>query len=171
MCQRVMIAIATVLRPKVIIADEPTSALDVTQQAGILRDLDGLKQHLGIAIILITHDLGVVAGMADDVAVMYAGRIVEQAPATEVFAAPRHPYTAGLMAARPRLDRPDDPLTPIRGGPPELSSDAQECAFLPRCAKATIACRTQPWPPLSEVAPDHLAACYNPMFAPVEQEA
>ena len=165
MCQRVMIAIATVLRPKVIIADEPTSALDVTQQAGILRDLDGLKQHLGIAIILITHDLGVVAGMADDVAVMYAGRIVEQAPAADIFANPRHPYSAGLMAARPRLDRPDDPLTPIRGGPPELSTDAPECAFLPRCAKATTACRTQPWPALSEVAPEHLAACYNPMFA------
>src|SRR5574338_114193 len=122
MCQRVMIAIATVLRPKVI--------------------------------------------MADDVAVMYAGRIIEQAPAADVFAAPRHPYTAGLMAARPRLDRPDDPLTPIRGGPPELSSGAPECAFLPRCAKATMACRTQPWPALTDVAPQHVAACYNPMFAP-----
>jgi len=171
MCQRVMIAIATVLRPKVIIADEPTSALDVTQQASILRDLDGLKQHLGIAIILITHDLGVVAGMADAVAVTYAGRIVEQGSAEEIFARPRHPYSAGLMAARPRLDRPDEPLTPIRGGPPELAGDNAHCAFLPRCPKATIACRTEPWPALEEVSPGHSVACYNPMFAPDAEEA
>jgi oligopeptide/dipeptide ABC transporter ATP-binding protein len=171
MCQRVMIAIATVLRPKLIIADEPTSALDVTQQAGILRDLDGLKEHLGIAILLITHDLGVVAGMADDVAVMYAGRVVEESSAEEIFAHPRHPYSAGLMAARPRVDRAGERLTPIRGGPPELSAPGDECAFLPRCPKAIIACRTQPWPPLSEVAENHSAACYNPMFLAEDEPA
>jgi len=170
MCQRVMIAIATVLRPKLIIADEPTSALDVTQQAGILRDLDGLKEHLGIAILLITHDLGVVAGMADDVAVMYAGRVVEQSSAEEVFAHPRHPYSAGLLAARPRVDRAGERLTPIRGGPPELSAENEECAFLPRCPKAISACRTQPWPPLATVADSHVAACYNPMFQPEQEE-
>ncbi|MHB8685092.1 MAG: ABC transporter ATP-binding protein [Dehalococcoidia bacterium] len=171
MCQRVMIAIATVLRPKVIIADEPTSALDVTQQAVVLRDLDGLKEHLGVAIILITHDLGVVAGMADDVAVMYAGRIVERASAADVFARPRHPYSAGLMAARPRVDRPDERLTPIRGAPPEPGSTAPECAFLPRCPKAISTCRTEPWPALVEVAEAHFAACFNPMFQPEEAPA
>ncbi|HEX5479613.1 MAG TPA: ABC transporter ATP-binding protein [Dehalococcoidia bacterium] len=171
MCQRVMIAIATVLRPKVIIADEPTSALDVTQQAGILRDLDGLKEHLGVAIILITHDLGVVAGMADDVAIMYAGRVVEQAPALDVFERPRHPYSAGLMAARPRVDRPDERLLPIRGAPPELSGDSEQCAFLPRCPKAVSTCRTELWPPLEEVGRDHHAACFNPMFQPDDEPA
>jgi peptide/nickel transport system ATP-binding protein len=164
MCQRVMIAIATVLKPKLIIADEPTSALDVTQQAGILRDLDDLKRHLGISILLITHDLGVVAGMADDVAVMYAGRIVERGSAEDVFARPRHPYCAGLMAARPRVDRVGQRLAPIRGGPPEPASDAPECAFLPRCPKALNTCRTEPAPPLAPVEAGHLAACYNPMF-------
>ncbi len=166
MCQRVMIAIATVLRPKVIIADEPTSALDVTQQAVVLRDLDGLREHLGAAIVLITHDLGVVAGMADDVAVMYGGRIVERASAADVFARPRHPYSAGLMAARPRVDRPDERLTPIRGAPPEPGSTAPECAFLPRCPKAISICRSEPWPALVEVAEAHHAACFNPMFQP-----
>jgi oligopeptide/dipeptide ABC transporter ATP-binding protein len=170
MCQRVMIAIATVLRPKLIIADEPTSALDVTQQAGILRELDGLKEHLGIAILLITHDLGVVAGMADDVAMMYAGRVVEESSAEEIFAHPRHPYSAGLLAARPRVDRVGERLTPIRGGPPELAGDGNECAFLPRCPKAISACRTQPWPGLAEVAEGHTAACYNPMFVADEDE-
>jgi oligopeptide/dipeptide ABC transporter ATP-binding protein len=166
MCQRVMIAIATVLRPRLIIADEPTSALDVTVQAAILRELDDLKTDLNASILLITHDLGVVAQMADDVAVMYAGRIVEQGAAHAIYARPRHPYTAALMAARPRLDDPGRPLQAIRGTPPDLGELSGECAFLPRCTKAVSACRTNPWPALSEIAPGHRAACFNPMFQP-----
>jgi peptide/nickel transport system ATP-binding protein len=167
MCQRIMIAIATILRPRVILADEPTSALDVTVQAAILREINILKEQLDASIVLITHDLGVVARMADEVAIMYAGRIIEQAPAADIFDAPLHPYTAGLLAARPRVDRPEEPLTPIRGAPPEMTELNGECAFLPRCPKAVLACRTQPWPPLAPTdgQPDrHLAACYNPMF-------
>ncbi len=166
MCQRVMIAIATILRPQVIIADEPTSALDVTVQAGILRQLDELKQTTGAAILLITHDLGVVAQMAGEVAVMYAGRIVEQAAAAALFARPSHPYTAALLAARPRLDADHRPLQPIRGTPPDLAALTGQCAFLERCTKAVSQCRTEPWPPLATAAPGHEAACYNPMFYP-----
>jgi len=171
MCQRVMIAIATVLRPQVIIADEPTSALDVTVQAAILRELDDLKHRLGASIVLITHDLGVVAQMADEVAVMYAGRIIERAAAEDVYARPRHPYTSALLAARPRLDEPGRPLRQIRGTPPDLANLSGECAFLPRCSKAISACRGEPWPALAELAPGHAAACFNPMFQAVDQRA
>jgi oligopeptide/dipeptide ABC transporter ATP-binding protein len=167
MCQRVMIAIATILQPRVIIADEPTSALDVTVQAGILRELDDLKREGGASILLITHDLGVVAQMADDVAVMYAGRIVEQANARALFARPAHPYTAALLAARPRLDaHRRRPLQPIRGAPPDLAALTGECAFLERCTKAVSQCRSEPWPHLQPVSPAHDAACYNTMFYP-----
>jgi oligopeptide/dipeptide ABC transporter ATP-binding protein len=162
MCQRVMIAIATVLNPRVIIADEPTSALDVTVQAGILQELDDLKRTLRAAIMLITHDLGVVAMMADEVAVMYAGRIVEHGTAEQVYARPAHPYTAALLAARPRLDADRQSLQAIRGTPPDLAQLTGECAFLPRCGKAVNACREQPWPPLT--AASHAVACFNPMF-------
>lgn len=164
MCQRVMIAIATVLKPSVIIADEPTSALDVTVQAAILRELNDLKRDIGASILLIAHDLGVVAQMADDVAVMYAGRIVERAPAGEVFARPLHPYMAALLAARPRLDGDRRPLQMIRGAPPDLAELTGMCAFLPRCTKAVNECRTEAWPPLRATVPGHEAACYNPMF-------
>ena len=166
MCQRVMIAIATILKPRVIIADEPTSALDVTVQAAILRELDELKRATGAAILLITHDLGVVAQMASDVAVMYAGRIVEQGTAAALFARPAHPYTAALLAARPRLDADRRPLQPIRGTPPDLGALTGQCAFLERCTKAVNDCRTEPWPTLEPVAPGHEAACFNPMFYP-----
>jgi len=166
MCQRVMIAIATVLRPRVIIADEPTSALDVTVQAQILLELQALKDALGAAILLITHDLGVVAQMADDMAVMYAGRIVERADAARVFAEPAHPYTAALLDARPRLDDAGRRLRVIRGAPPDLGDLDGHCAFLPRCSKAVSACRERPWPPLEEVAQQHEAACFNPMYRP-----
>jgi oligopeptide/dipeptide ABC transporter ATP-binding protein len=164
MCQRVMIAIATVLRPRLIIADEPTAALDVTVQASILRELDGLRHSLGVSIILITHDLGVVAQFADDVAVMYAGRIVERGTTSEVYARPRHPYTSGLLAARPRLDAPGGRLASIPGSPPDLGELTGECAFLPRCGKAVTACRVDAWPELRAVNGDHAAACYNPMY-------
>jgi oligopeptide/dipeptide ABC transporter ATP-binding protein len=166
MCQRVMIAIATVLKPAVIIADEPTSALDVTMQAAILQELDDLRERTGTAILLITHDLGVVANIADDVAVMYAGRIVERGAAIEVYRRPQHPYTAALLAARPRLDDPGRKLVSIKGAPPDLADMPGECAFLPRCAKAVNICRTDPWPELRELRPAHAAACYNPMFHP-----
>lgn len=163
MAQRVMIAMATVLRPAVIIADEPTSSLDVTMQAAILRELDGLRREQGTAIMLITHDLGVVASIADEVAVMYAGRIVEQGTAEAVYARPQHPYTAALLAARPRLDNPGRALTSIRGTPPDLATLTAECAFLPRCTKTVNACRAEPWPALAR-ANGHAVACFNPVF-------
>ncbi len=168
MSQRVIIAIATVLNPKVIIADEPTSDLDVTVQAGILNELERLRMERGVSILLITHDLGVVAQMADEVAVMYAGRIAEQGPAHDVFRRPRHPYTWSLLATLPRLDQARRPLEAIKGSPPDLAELPAECAFLPRCRKAVSACRTQPSPALTELAPGHQAACYNPVYHPEE---
>ncbi len=168
MCQRVVIAIATMLGPQVLIADEPTASLDVTVQAGILRELDRLRQERGVAILLITHDLGVVAQMADEVAVMYAGRIFERGPAYEVLKRPRHPYTWSLLAALPRLDRDGHALQPIKGSPPDLAELGEECAFLPRCRKAVSACRTEPPPPLEKVAPDHFVACRNRVYQPDE---
>jgi oligopeptide/dipeptide ABC transporter ATP-binding protein len=159
-----MIAIATVMRPSVIIADEPTSSLDVTVQAAILYELQELRDSLGAGIILITHDLGVVAHAADEVAVMYAGRIVEHGATAAVYARPQHPYTAALLGARPRLDDPGRRIQPIRGAPPDLSALTGECAFLPRCSKVVNVCRNDAWPQLREIAPAHAAACFNPMF-------
>jgi oligopeptide/dipeptide ABC transporter ATP-binding protein len=167
MAQRVMIAIATVLRPRVIIADEPTSALDVTVQAAILAELDRLRAELGSAILLITHDLGVVAQMAQRVAVMYAGRIVETGHARDIFRAPRHPYTWSLLSTLPRLDRSVDRLPQIKGQPPDLSALSGECAFLPRCPKAVNACRSSPWPDLAPVGDGHAVACFNPVLPSV----
>jgi oligopeptide/dipeptide ABC transporter ATP-binding protein len=164
MCQRVMIAIATALNPRVIIADEPTSSLDVTIQAAILDELNRLQQRRGVSIILITHDLGIVAKMADGVAVMYAGRVVEEGPVNEVFHRPWHPYSWGLLQSLPRLDGSQKPLLSIKGAPPDLTRLPPECAFLPRCRKATITCRNQPTPPLAEVSPGHRVACFNPVY-------
>ena len=165
MAQRVMIAIATALNPSVLIADEPTSALDVTVQAGILDDRARLQQQHGTSILLITHDLGVVAQMADDVAVMYAGSIVETGAVRELFQRPRHPYTWALLASRPRLDAEARQRLPaIRGNPPNLAELPAECAYVPRCPKATTLCRTEPAPALEELEPRHLAACYNPVY-------
>ncbi len=166
--QRVFIAIATVLNPKVVIADEATSALDMTVQAGILRELDRLRQERGISILLITHDLGVVAQMADEVAVMYAGRIAEHGRTRDVLRRPRHPYTWSLLATLPRLDQDRHPLVPIKGSPPDLAELPAECAFLPRCRKAVSECRTKPSPPLTELIPGQRAACYNPVYHPEE---
>lgn len=165
MSQRVMLAIATALNPKVLILDEPTSALDVTVQAAILEDLRRIQSQQGTALLLISHDLGVVAQMADEVAVMYAGSIVEQAPARQLFESPRHPYTASLLASRPRWDQ-DGPhrLAFIRGSPPSLIDLPEGCPFLPRCNKATTRCRSGPAPALTGVAEGHLVACYNPMY-------
>jgi peptide/nickel transport system ATP-binding protein len=143
MRQRAMIAMAVANEPDLLIADEPTTALDVTVQAQILEVLDSLRARLGIGLILITHDLGVVAGMADSVAVMYAGRVVERAEVDAVFETPRHPYTRGLLAALPKLDAGDEPLVGIEGRPPSLHDRPPGCAFHPRCALAEARCRIE----------------------------
>jgi oligopeptide/dipeptide ABC transporter ATP-binding protein len=165
MSQRVMIAIAVALNPKVLILDEPTSALDVTVQAALLEDLRQLQRQYGTSILLITHDLGVVAQMADDVVVMYAGSVAEYAGVNALFERPRHPYTWSLLNSRPRLDREDrGRLTSIRGTPPSLVDMPDECPFLPRCPKATNVCRSEPVPALSRLDEGHFAACYNPIY-------
>jgi peptide/nickel transport system ATP-binding protein len=158
MRQRVMIAIAVACNPKVLIADEPTTALDVTIQAGILDLMRDIRERLGTAIILITHDLGVVADVADRVMVMYAGRKVEEAPATELFAHPQHPYTTGLLAALPRSGR--ERLQDIPGVVPSLAQLPDACAFAPRCPRADGDCRQVP--PLDPVRPEHRTACFHP---------
>ena len=148
--QRVMIAMALSCDPDLLIADEPTTALDVTVQAQVLELIRTEQRRRGMALILITHNLGVVAGMCERVAVMYAGRFVELAPAATLFADPRHPYTRGLLAALPRLDGPrNGPLAAIPGAPPRLSDPPAGCAFAPRCAQASDECRAAP-PPLRE---------------------
>ncbi|WPB85363.1 ABC transporter ATP-binding protein [Sediminicoccus rosea] len=164
MRQRVMIAIALACKPKLLIADEPTTALDVTVQAQILALLDELKRETGTAVVLITHDLGVVRDHADEVAVMYAGRLAERAPAAELFARPEHPYTIGLLGAAPRLDSRRARLASIEGTVPDLRSPPPGCRFAPRCPFAIAACEALP--PLAEVTPGHLVACHR---APLDQ--
>ncbi len=159
MRQRVGIAIAIACRPKLLIADEPTTALDVTIQAQILDLLRALQAELGMGVLLITHDLGVVAGMADRVAVMYGGRIVEHGPADAVFAHPGMPYTAGLLAATPRLDRPGGRLQPIPGRPSVAAGPTVACRFSPRCLRADTICRRDA-PVLRPVGAAHEAACH-----------
>jgi peptide/nickel transport system ATP-binding protein len=163
MRQRVMIAMALACDPKILIADEPTTALDVTIQAGILDLLRDIRERLGTAIILITHNLGVVADIADDVIVMYAGRKAEEAPVHELFAAPQHPYTIGLLAAVPRPGGADSQgrLQEIPGRVPSLAELPTACAFAPRCPRADELSRTQV-PELLEVRPNHLVACFHP---------
>lgn len=163
MCQRVMIAIAMALNPKVLIADEPSSALDVTIQAQILYQIRRLKEQRGTAVLLITHDFGVVAQMADDVAIMYAGSVVEYGTTEEIFRAPSHPYTWALLQALPRLDRADQGLRSIPGSPPNPIDLKDECPFIPRCNKALTVCRVGPMPRLTHVAGEHSVACYNPI--------
>ncbi len=159
MRQRAMIAMALACEPQLIIADEPTTALDVTVQAQILDLLKDMAARTGSALILITHDLGVVARYADRVVVMYAGRVVESAPAEELYARPRHPYTRGLMASVPRLHSDaGERLVPIEGQPPDLSRMPVGCAFAPRCRQATDICRNEP-PPLRDCGPLHRVAC------------
>jgi oligopeptide/dipeptide ABC transporter ATP-binding protein len=159
MRQRVMIAMALACKPKLILADEPTTALDVTIQAQILQLLKDLTREMGVGLMLITHNLGVVARYADRVNVMYAGRVVESAPTDELFRNPRHPYTLGLTASVPRLDTPKDAgLVPIRGQAPDLARLPAGCAYAPRCPMAEEACRAAP-PAAETVGPDHLAAC------------
>ncbi|MFN8618939.1 MAG: ABC transporter ATP-binding protein [Dehalococcoidia bacterium] len=165
MCQRVMIGIATALDPDVIIADEPTSALDVTIQAQILHQLDRLRKDRGTAILLITHDFGVVAQMADEVAVMYAGKVVERGGVNEMLKSPLHPYTHALLGTLPRVDGHHEHLRQIPGHPPAMAAPAERCPFIPRCSKVMNICRNEPPPPL--VQPEgatHEVACYNPVW-------
>lgn len=163
MCQRVMLAIALVMRPRLLIADEATSGLDVTLQAEILERLKRLCRELNSAILLITHDLGIVAHMGDRVAVMYGGALAETAEVIPLFKEPRHPYTWALLQSLPRLDDAGRRLQPLRGSPPDMVNLPEECPFLPRCHKALSRCRVEPRPPLREIASRHQVACYNPM--------
>ena len=164
MCQRIMLAIALVLRPRLLIADEPTSGLDVTLQAEILQRLKALCQEQHSTILLITHDMGIVANMAHTVGVIYAGNLVESADVFTLFREPQHPYTASLLNTLPRLDDAGRRLQPLRGSPPDMTNLPEECPFLPRCHKALSRCRVEPRPPLDEVAPGHGVACYNPVL-------
>ena len=159
MRQRVMIAMALALDPAVIIADEPTTALDVTVQAQIMDLLLTLQQENGMGIVLITHDLGVVAETADRVAVMYAGSIVETGPIGPLFSRPAHPYTVGLMNSMPRLDQMGGRLSPIHGSPPSLSDIPSGCSFHPRCPRAQAVCSVEA-PPLRDVGPGRQSACH-----------
>jgi peptide/nickel transport system ATP-binding protein len=172
MCQRVMIAIAIACSPRVLIADEPTTALDVTIQAGVLDVFRDLRDRLGTAIILITHDLGVVADIADRAVVMYAGRAVEEAPVAELFGRPRHPYTAGLMAAIPSAavaaENGPRRLAEIPGMVPPPFGDPEECAFHPRCPRAQADC-SRARPPVDSYGYGHFAACFHPLEAAHER--
>jgi oligopeptide/dipeptide ABC transporter ATP-binding protein len=166
--QRVMIAIALACDPKVLIADEPTTALDVTIQAQILALLDDLKERLGMAVLLITHDMGVVAGRADRVNVMYAGRIVESAHTSPLFSHMHHPYTQALLGSIPKLTQdPDIELFSIPGLPPDLTDPPEGCRFADRCRLATDKCRTDE-PPLTDPDGGHAFACWHPVDGPVE---
>ncbi len=161
MRQRVMIAMALSCEPELIIADEPTTALDVTIQAQILELMRDLSKRLGVALIIITHNLGVVARYADRVNVMYAGKIIEQGSALQIYHRPSHPYTLGLLHSVPRLDRPRQAkLDPIEGQPPDLTRLGAGCAFRPRCRFAVERC-AQEIPPLETVGDGHLSACWR----------
>ena len=170
MRQRVMIAIALACNPRLLIADEPTTALDVTVQAQILELINGVCSDFGTAVMIITHDLGVVAGMTDRVVVMYAGKVVETAPTDEIFANPRHPYTLGLLSSVPRLDEVRHAqLKTIEGAPPDLLKPPPGCPFMPRCAFARAICRTMP--PLEAIPGNsaHIKACWADVTDPKEQ--
>ncbi|HXG42350.1 MAG TPA: ABC transporter ATP-binding protein [Dehalococcoidia bacterium] len=161
MRQRVMIAMALACNPRLLLADEPTTALDVTIQAQILELMTRLTRELGTAVIIITHNLGVVARYADRVNVMYAGKIVESATAQELYHRPRHPYTLGLLRSVPRLDQPRKArLDPIEGFPPDLVHMPPGCAFQPRCRFAVERCKVEA-PPLMLVGENHLSACWE----------
>ncbi|WP_433324159.1 ABC transporter ATP-binding protein [Spirillospora sp. CA-294931] len=160
MRQRVMIAMALALEPDVLIADEPTTALDVTVQAQIMKLLADLQSELRMGMILITHDLGVVAGVADRIVVMYAGSVAEEAPARELYARPAHPYTAGLLASVPRLDQRGERLRPIKGTPPNPAALPSGCPFRPRCPRAEAICGEERPPLVAVGAPGHRSACH-----------
>ena len=172
MAQRVMIAMATALSPKVIIADEPTASLDPSVRQETLGALERLRDERGVGVLLITHDFGVVARLADRVAVMYAGELVELVGVRTAFRAPRHPYTFGLLSSLPAYAPERGSLVPMAGQPPDLANLPPGCPFLPRCSKVTLRCRAEPAPALTEYVDDdaaepsaggHLVACYNPI--------
>jgi len=162
MAQRVMIALALASEPQLLLADEPTTALDVTIQFQIIQLLSRLRAERGLAQVVITHNLGVVARYADRVNVMYAGRIIERGTAREIYTTPRHPYTLGLLRSVPRLDEPRrSRLDPIEGQPPDLTRLPQGCAFVPRCTFRVERCTIES-PPLSPVAAsNHVSACWE----------
>jgi oligopeptide/dipeptide ABC transporter ATP-binding protein len=162
MRQRVMIAIALAGDPRLLIADEATTALDVTTQAQIMELLRDLQQRLGMALIMISHDLGLAASYADEVLVMYAGRAVERAGTRTLFGQVRMPYTRALLGAIPRLENPPHTtLTAVPGQPPDLASQPPGCPFAPRCPEVTDKCRATA-PPLAEGEPGHMWACWHP---------
>ena len=167
MAQRVLISMAMALEPAVIIADEPTSSLDLGVRQETLRWLEQMRDDHDVAVLLITHDLGVVARLADRVEVMYAGAIVESADVRTLFREPKHPYTFGLLSSLPGGAVAARRLPTMRGQPPDLSSLPPECPFLPRCNKATSTCRAEPAPRLEEFDRGHMLACYNPMVVPL----
>ena len=166
MRQRVMIAMALACDPQLLIADEPTTALDVTIQAQILGLMRQLREDTGAAVMLITHDLGVVAEVCDEVAVMYAGQVVERARVADLFRFPQHPYTVGLLGALPRLERPRVRLAAIAGTVPDMTAPPQGCRFQPRCPFRIAQCAEMP--PLAAVEGDHLSRCWR---APLERLA
>ena len=165
MRQRVMIAMALICRPAILIADEPTTALDVTIQSQILRLIDQLRSELGTAVLFITHNLAVVAEIADEIAVMYAGRIVERTSRTALFGDPMHPYTLALFAAMPRTDERGRALAAIEGQVPSPGAMPSGCRFAPRCPFAVVQC-SEAYPPLREIKPDHWVSCWR---APLEE--
>ncbi|CAN5881794.1 ABC transporter ATP-binding protein [soil metagenome] len=159
MRQRVMIAMSLACSPQIIIADEPTTALDVTIQAQIIEIVKDLREQLGTAVVWITHDLGVIAGLADRVLVMYGGQIVEEAPVADLYARPLHPYTIGLLGSVPRLDQKGLELVNIKGQPPSLYEEPTSCSFAPRCPFVFERCRLEN-PPLAEVEEGRRVACW-----------
>jgi oligopeptide/dipeptide ABC transporter ATP-binding protein len=162
MRQRVMIAMGLSCVPKILIADEPTTALDVTTQAQLLELMKEQVTNLHTSLVIVTHNLGVVARYVQRIYVMYAGRVVETGPSSELFARPRHPYTLGLLKSVPRLGetRNKRKLVPIAGVPPDLIEMPANCAFLPRCSHRIARCENEPWPQLREVGENHYSACY-----------
>jgi oligopeptide/dipeptide ABC transporter ATP-binding protein len=158
--QRIMIAMAVSCRPRLLLCDEPTTALDVTVQLQVLKLLEGLCDETGTALVFVTHDLAVVNQTCSELAVMYAGHIVEAGKVKEAFAQPRHPYTRGLLESAPDFDHPDRPLIPIPGFPPNVADRPPGCPFAPRCGYVREHCTEAP-PPLEEVLPGRLAACYE----------
>lgn len=163
MRQRALLAMAMVLHPKLLIADEPTSEQDLIVQGEILVQLKRIRDEEQTAILLISHDLGVIAEMTEDVTVLYAGYVVEQGPTRDVFRRPRHPYTYALIGSAPSMTERQTVLPALPGKPPDMIDLPKGCPFLPRCGKALAVCRTQGMPPLTEVEPGHKIACYNPV--------